>query len=93
MERVRRLKEVGEEYESLLNDVLNLLFKVVPNCVALNMDDSLYPIYAVTSTKTSGLLAFPYKCEGKTGYIILKENGEVIFEDYEGNVKKMGEIK
>ncbi len=93
MEKIRRLREIGEEYEGLLNDVLNVLFKVIPNCVALNMDDSLYPIYAATSTKTSGLLAFPYKCEGKTGYVIVKEDGEVVFEDLEGNVKKLGEIK
>ncbi|AWS00545.1 hypothetical protein DFR87_04125 [Metallosphaera hakonensis JCM 8857 = DSM 7519] len=90
IEKVKRMRQVGDEYESLLNDVLNALFKVIPNCMALNMDDSLMPIYAVSALKTPGLLAFPYNCGGKPGYVVIKEDGQVVFEDMEGNVQELG---
>ncbi|MCG3110115.1 hypothetical protein L3N51_02412 [Metallosphaera sp. J1] len=90
--KVKRMREIGDEYETLLNDVLNALFKVIPNCVALNMDDSLMPVYAISALKTQGLLAFPYNCGGKPGYVVIKEDGTVVFEDMEGHTQEMGRL-
>ncbi|QKR00155.1 hypothetical protein GWK48_07005 [Metallosphaera tengchongensis] len=92
IEKARRMREIGDEYENLLNEMLNALFKVIPNCVALNMDDSLMPIYAVSALKTEGLLAFPYSCNGKPGYVVIRIDGELVFEDMNGNVTEMGKI-
>jgi hypothetical protein len=93
MEEVRKLKEIGEIYEKLLNDILNKLFTIIPNCVALEIEDSLIPIYTSNVTKNKGIVAFPYKCEGKIGYIIISEKGEVIFEDTQGESKIVGTFK
>ncbi len=93
MEQVRKLRETGEAYEKLLNEILNKLFTIIPNCVALNMEDSLLPIYAPNVTRNNGIIAFPYKCEGRIGYIIITERGEVVFEDTEGESKIIGELK
>ncbi|MEM3292818.1 MAG: hypothetical protein QXO81_00420 [Metallosphaera sp.] len=88
-QKARRMRELGDEYESLLNEILNALFKFIPSCVALNMDDSLMPVYSVSALKTNGLLAFPYKCGGKPGYVIIKEDGTLVFEDMEGNTMEI----
>ncbi|ABP94590.1 hypothetical protein HA72_0413 [Metallosphaera sedula] len=92
MDKVKRMRDIGDEYESLLNDVLNALFKVIPNCMALNMDDSLMPVYAISALKTQGLLAFPYNCGGKPGYVVIKQDGSVVFEDMDGEIQEMGKL-
>jgi len=85
-EKAKKLKSLGDEYENFLNSLLNDLFKLMPDCLALNLDDSLLPIYAVSGLKTKGLLAFPYKCRGRVGYVVIGEDGILYFEDTEGNV-------
>lgn len=92
LEKAKRMRQLGDEYEELLNDVINALFKVVPNCLALNMEDSLMPVYSVSALSTKGLLAFPYNCGGKPGYIVLTEDGKLMFEDLEGNVSELGTL-
>ena len=93
MEEIKRMREIGEEYDKLLDKVLNTLHEIIPTCLALSMEDSLFPIYAVNNVRTKGLLAFPYKCEDKIGFVIITEEGKVVFEDYEGNIKELGVIK
>ncbi len=88
LDKAKRLKELGDEYEELLNNILNELFKLIPTCLALNIDDSLMPVFAVSGLKTKGILAFPYKCEGKVGYIVIGEDGKVYFEDLDDNTVK-----
>ncbi|WP_338604129.1 hypothetical protein V6M85_05750 [Sulfolobus tengchongensis] len=86
LEKARKLRSLGDEYENLLNDLLNELFKLIPDCLALNIDDSLLPVYAISGLKTKGILAFPYKCRGRVGYVIIGEDGILYFEDTDGNV-------
>jgi len=86
LEKAKKLRNLGDEYENLSNSLLNDLFKLIPDCLALNIDDSLMPIYATAGLKTKGLLAFPYKCRGKIGYVVIGEDGILYFEDTEGNV-------
>lgn len=93
LQKAKKLREIGDEYEKLYNDVLNELFKVIPECVALNMEDSLMPVYAVSALKTpNGILAFPYKCSGTVGYVVITEDGKIYFEDMEGNYTLIKEI-
>ncbi|MCY0849420.1 hypothetical protein [Sulfuracidifex metallicus] len=89
IENAKRLKEVGEVYEETLNQLLNDLTQVISGgCSALEMEDSLFPVYAPSATKKGGILAFPFKCMGKRGYLIINEEG-IFFEDLDGNVNKI----
>lgn len=94
LEKAKRLKEIGDEYERLYNEVLNELFNIIRECIALNMEDSLMPVYSVSALKTPrGILAFPYKCFGTAGYIVITEDAKVYFEDIDGNIKLIKELK
>ncbi|MGC9106357.1 MAG: hypothetical protein ACP5HQ_08075 [Thermoprotei archaeon] len=86
VELAKKMREVGNQYEELYNAVLNELFKLIPDCQALTIEDSLLPVYAVSALKTKGILAFPYKCRGLVGYVIITEEGRLLFEDVEGDV-------
>lgn len=89
---IKRMREIGEEYDKLLNEVLNLIFKKVPDCLALELTDSLMPIFATDQVKAKALVAFPYRCRGKDGYIVIQEDGKIVFEDREGNITDLGNI-
>jgi len=89
---IKRMKEIGEEYDRLLNETLNLIFKKAPNCLALELTDSLSPVFSVDQIKTKALLAFRYRCQGKDGYIAITEEGKIVFEDTEGNINELGDI-
>ncbi|MFP3481614.1 MAG: hypothetical protein RXN77_00530 [Sulfolobaceae archaeon] len=86
VELAKKAKELGSQYEEVYNAILNELFKLIPDCQALHFEDSLLPVYAVSALKTKGLLAFPYKCKGLVGYVIITEDGKLLFEDVEGDV-------
>ncbi|MCQ4349767.1 MAG: hypothetical protein NO126_02770 [Sulfolobales archaeon] len=86
MELAKKAKELGSQYEEVYNAILNELFNLIPYCQALHFEDSLLPVYAVSALKTKGLLAFPYKCKGLVGYVIITEDGKLLFEDVEGDV-------
>ena len=88
-ELAKKMKEIGDQYEELYNAVLNELFKLIPDCQALHFEDSLLPVYAVSALKTKGLLAFPYKCRGLVGYVVITEEGQLLFEDMEGDVYRL----
>ncbi|ARM75774.1 hypothetical protein [Acidianus manzaensis] len=93
IDKAKRMKELGDEYEKLYNDILNQLFTIIPDCFALNMDDSLMPVYSTSALKTTNaLLAFPYKCFGVVGYIVITEDNKIYFEDTEGNTKLVKEL-
>lgn len=92
LDDVKRMREIGEEYDKLLDLVLNTIFTKVPQCMALELTDSLSPIFSTTQVKSKALLAFPYKCDNKIGYIVITEDGKLIFEDEEGNIKEIGDI-
>ena len=93
IDEIKRMRQIGEEYEKLLDNLLNLIFQKASNCLALELDDSLTPIFATTQVKTpNSLLAFPYKCNGKIGYIVVTEDGKLVFEDEEGNIIQIGDI-
>ena len=92
LEDIKRMREIGEEYDKLLNEVLNLIFEKAPNCLALELTDSLYPVFAVDQVKSKALLVFPYRCQGKDGYIVITEDGKIVFEDTEGNINEIGDI-
>ena len=81
LEKAKRLRELGDEYENLLNKI--------PHCLAMNFEDSLMPVYSISGLKTKGLLAFPYKCGNKIGYVVIGEDGELYFEDTDGNITKL----
>ncbi|MEM3856818.1 MAG: hypothetical protein QW108_04305 [Saccharolobus sp.] len=89
LEKAKRLRELGDEYENLLNDVINELFKKIPHCLAMNFEDSLMPVYSISGLKAKGLLAFPYKCGNKIGYVVIGEDGALYFEDTDGNITKL----
>ncbi|AWR97133.1 hypothetical protein DFR86_05875 [Acidianus sulfidivorans JP7] len=94
LEKAKRIKEIGDEYEKLYNDILNQLFTIIPDCFALNMEDSLMPVYSVSALKTpNAILAFPYKCFGVVGYIVISDDNKIYFEDAEGNIKVIKELK
>jgi hypothetical protein len=86
LELAKKAKELGSQYEEVYNAILNELFNLIPDCQALHFEDSLLPVYAVSALKTKGLLAFPYKCKGLVGYVIITEDGKLLFEDVEGDV-------
>ena len=88
-EIAKKMKNIGDQYEELYNTVLNELFKLIPDCQALSFEDSLLPVYAVSALKTKGLLAFPYKCRGLVGYVVITEDGQLLFEDIEGDVFRL----
>lgn len=93
IKKAKKLKEIGDEYERLYNEILNELFRIIPECIALNMDDSLMPVYSVSALKTSNaILAFPYKCFGVAGYIVITQDSKIYFEDIEGNTKLIKEL-
>ncbi|EHP69034.1 MAG: hypothetical protein RXS23_05575 [Metallosphaera yellowstonensis] len=83
---------VDQEGEYPIITETTALFKVILTCLASNIDDSLMPVYSVYALKTKGLLAFPYNCDGKPGYIILTEEGELVFEDIEGSTRVVGSL-
>ncbi len=89
----KKLKGLGEEYEENLDLFLNELNKYVStDCVALEMEDSLFPVYSVANVKTEAILALPYKCMGKIGFLIVNEKG-IFFEDMSGQGKLIKDFK
>ncbi|EZQ03145.1 hypothetical protein CM19_09970 [Candidatus Acidianus copahuensis] len=86
--KAKRMRDIGNEYENLLNELLNFLFKIIPECIALEMEDSLIPVYSTSVLKTKGILAFPYKCKGEIGYIVLTQEG-IFFEIPNGESRKI----
>lgn len=80
LEDLRRMRQIGEEYEKLLDELLNLIFQKAPNCLALEFNDSLTPVFATNQVKSKALLALPYKCNNKIGYIVITEEGKIVLK-------------
>ncbi|BCU70908.1 hypothetical protein [Stygiolobus caldivivus] len=90
-EDIERMRELAIEYDKLLNRLLNELQSLVRECLALELDDTLSPVFAVENVKTENAsLALPYKCGDRAGYIVVTKDGKVFFEDLEGNVEERG---
>ncbi len=88
-----KLRDLGLAYESVLNDLLNGLNTYINGeCIALEMEDSLFPVYSPSNLKTDAIVALPFKCEGKIGYVIVNENG-IFFEDVSGQVSEIRKFK
>ncbi|BBG25471.1 hypothetical protein [Sulfuracidifex tepidarius] len=93
VEIAKKLKELGTEYEENLDLLLNELNKhVTTECVALDMEDSLFPIYSISNVKAEAILALPYKCMGRIGFLIINERG-LFFEDMQGQSKLLKGFK
>jgi hypothetical protein len=87
LEKAKRLKELGEEYSRLLEEVEKEVKEFAENCEPLFIEDSLLPIYSVSGLKVRGIIAFPYRCNGIVGYVVIGEDGKIYFEDINGNFK------
>ncbi|MEJ2771778.1 hypothetical protein [Stygiolobus sp. CP8521M] len=93
VEDLERMRELALEYDKLLNEVLNEVQPLVRECLALELDDTLSPVLAVENVKTqNAILALPYKCGEKIGYLVITKEGKVYFEDFQGNVEERGEL-
>ncbi|WP_231112457.1 hypothetical protein [Stygiolobus azoricus] len=93
LEDLERMRELALEYDKLLNEVLNEIQPLARECLALELDDTLSPVFAVENVRTqNAILAFPYKCGEKVGYLVITKEGKVYFEDFQGNVEERGEL-